>query len=53
MSPTARNPKTDESMPLPASVAIHFKPGKELKSRVNASRGHELLLADFTLRSEA
>ena len=34
----ARNPKTGESVQKPATVAIHFKPGKEMKDRVNASR---------------
>ena len=34
----ARNPKTNETVDLPAKVAIHFKPGKELKDRVNAAR---------------
>lgn len=34
----ARNPKTGESVQLPAKVAIHFKAGKGLKDRVHASR---------------
>ena len=34
----ARNPKTGESVQMAAKVAIHFKPGKEMKDRVNASR---------------
>ena len=34
----ARNPKTGEAVSLPAKVAIHFKPGKEMKDRVNAAR---------------
>ena len=33
-----RNPKTGDVVELPAKFAIHFKPGKELRSRVNASR---------------
>ncbi len=33
-----RNPKTGEPVNLPAKVAIHFKPGKEMRERVNASR---------------
>ncbi len=33
-----RNPKTGESVNLPAKAAIYFKPGKEMKYRVNASR---------------
>ena len=32
----ARNPKTGEAVNLPAKVAIHFKPGKEMRDRVNA-----------------
>ncbi len=33
-----RNPKTGEAVQLPKKVALHFKPGKELKDRVDASR---------------
>jgi integration host factor subunit beta len=33
-----RNPKTGEPLKLAAKVNTHFKPGKELKARVNASR---------------
>ena len=33
----ARNPKTGEGINLPAKVAIHFKPGKEMRVRVNAA----------------
>ena len=32
-----RNPKTGESVALPAKHVPHFKPGKELRDRVNAS----------------
>lgn len=32
-----RNPKTGESVPLGAKRAPHFKPGKELRDRVNDS----------------
>ena len=35
---SARNPKTGEMFQLPEKVAVHFKPGKEMKDRVNASR---------------
>ena len=35
---SARNPKTGEMFQLPAKVAIHFKPGKEMRDRVNAAR---------------
>ena len=34
----ARNPKTGETVTLPAKVALHFKPGKDMKDRVNAAR---------------
>ena len=33
-----RNPKTGESLSLPAKVAVHFKPGKEMRDRVDAAR---------------
>ncbi len=33
----ARNPKTGESLTLPAKTVVHFKPGKQLKDRVDAS----------------
>ena len=31
-----RNPKTGEAVQLPKKVALHFKPGKVLKDRVDA-----------------
>ena len=34
----ARNPKTGEAVKLPAKVALHFKPGKDMKDRVDAAR---------------
>jgi integration host factor subunit beta len=34
----ARNPRTGEAVNLPAKVAIHFKPGMEMRNRVNAVR---------------
>src|SRR5690554_7963776 len=30
-----RNPKTGETVPLPAKYVPHFKPGKELRDQVN------------------
>ena len=33
----ARNPKTGEAVNLPAKAALHFKPGKEMRNRVNAA----------------
>ena len=36
----ARNPMTGESVDLPAKVKVHFKPGKEMRDRVDAARDH-------------
>jgi integration host factor subunit beta len=36
---TARNPKTGESVQLDEKAAVHFKPGKEMKDRVNVPCG--------------
>lgn len=33
-----RNPKTGVAVHLPAKVKVHFKPGKDMKDRVNAAR---------------
>ena len=33
----ARNPKTGVSVQSPATVKVHFKPGKDMKDRVNAA----------------
>ena len=33
---SARNPKTGEMFQLPAKVADHFKPGKDIKGRVKS-----------------
>jgi len=33
-----RNPKSGVAVHLPAKVKLHFKPGKDLKDRVNAAR---------------
>ena len=35
---TGRNPKTGDTVVLAAKYVPHFKPGKELRERVNASR---------------
>ena len=37
-SRTGRNPKTGVSVDLTGKYVPHFKPGKELRERVNASR---------------
>lgn len=34
----ARNPKTGESVSIPTKVKLHFKPGKEMRDRMNGSR---------------
>lgn len=34
----ARNPKTGEPVALPAKTVVHFKPGKEMRDRVDVSR---------------
>ncbi len=33
-----RNPKTGEHVSLPSRHAVHFKPGLDLRNRVNASK---------------
>ena len=35
-----RNPKTGAVVNLPAKLAIHFKPGKEMRERINVAREH-------------
>jgi len=34
----ARNPKSGEAVNLPAKVVVHFKPGKDMRIRVDAAR---------------
>lgn len=34
---TGRNPKTGEAVEIPAKFVPHFKPGKEMRERVNES----------------
>jgi integration host factor subunit beta len=34
----ARNPRTGETVSSPAKVKVHFKPGKEMRDRVDAAR---------------
>jgi len=36
---TTRNPRTGAAVQSPAKVTIHFKPGLELRDRVNATYG--------------
>jgi integration host factor subunit beta len=33
-----RNPRTGVAVDLPAKLAVHFKPGKEMRDRVDAAR---------------
>ena len=40
---TGRNPKTGDAVNLSEKHVPHFKPGKELRDRVNASRGSNSL----------
>lgn len=35
----ARNPKTGEPINSSAKAVVHFKPGKEMRERVNEGRG--------------
>ena len=35
----ARNPKTGEQVELEGKQAVHFKPGKELREKVNKQKG--------------
>ncbi len=37
---TGRNPKSGEAVPVPPKYAPHFKPGKDLCERVEASAKH-------------
>jgi len=34
----ARNPKSGEAVNLPSKVVVHFKPGKDMRVRVDATR---------------
>ena len=43
---TARNPKTGECLTTASKYAVHFKPGKELKDRVNASKDKPIIEVD-------
>ena len=39
----AHNPKTGEKVVTAGKYSPHFKPGKELRERIDASRAHHLL----------
>jgi integration host factor subunit beta len=43
----AHNPKTGEKLITNPKYAVHFKPGKELRERVNASRDKPLQETDL------
>lgn len=47
-----RNPKTGESVEVPARRAVHFKPGLELRERV-AMGQHGQVAASFGSKSDA
>lgn len=37
-----RNPKTGEAVALPGKYVPHFKPGKDLRERVNGAARHQI-----------
>ena len=39
---TGRNPKTGDAVPLPGKHVPHFKPGKELRERVDGRAGEPM-----------
>jgi integration host factor subunit beta len=41
-SRVGRNPKTGESVVIPKKSVPHFKPGKELRERVNALKAEDI-----------
>ena len=41
-SRVGRNPKTGDSVEIPAKYVPHFKPGKDLRERVNAGQSHPI-----------
>ena len=48
-----RNPKTGEPVQIPPKRVPHFKPGKEMRERVNASLQDEIAQQAASLRSAA
>lgn len=40
---TGRNPKTGDAVTLASKYVPHFKPGKELRERVNKTRNKEMI----------
>src|SRR3546814_11825258 len=47
-----RNPKTGEPVQIPPKRVPHFKPGKEMRERVNAVAAEEAATAQAAMRSE-
>ena len=41
----ARNPKMGKTVNLSAKVVVHFKPGKDMKDRMNSSRDKSSITA--------
>ena len=42
----AHNPKTGQKLVTSAKYSAHFKPGKELRERINASRSHTAIIEE-------
>lgn len=42
----AHNPKTGQKLKTKSKYAVHFKPGKEMRERINASRHLPIVQAD-------
>ncbi len=42
-----RNPKTGEAVSIPSRHAIHFKPGLEMRSKVNESKHRYPVIKDL------
>lgn len=40
---TGRNPKTGESVSVPGKYVPHFKPGRQLRERVNQEKGSQFM----------
>ena len=41
-----RNPKTGESVSIPTTYAVHFKPGMEMRESVDKSKSHYPVIRD-------
>src|SRR5438132_1115540 len=42
----AHNPKTLVKLQIPSKYSVHFKPGKEMRERVNESRKERAIISD-------